>query len=139
MIKIKIDNIVPMPKLRHRSAIRNSKIILYTPSKTKEYEDVIKLYARNAIGNRLPLKCPLKMAITFCFLPPKSWSQKKKDEAIEGGVSHCSKPDLDNLIKAIKDALNNIVYEDDRLICKVKAFKKYANKNGIYIEVDKII
>ena len=139
MIKIKIDNVVPMSKLRHRSAIRNSKIILYTPSKTKKYEDTIKLYARTVMGARPPLKCPLEMEITFSFLPPKSWSQKKKDEAIEGGVSHCSKPDLDNLIKAIKDALNNIVYEDDRLICKVKAFKKYAKENSIYIEVDKII
>lgn len=41
--------------------------------------------------------------ITFVIPMPKSWSKKKKNEM--NGQPHKSRPDLDNLIKAFKDAL----------------------------------
>lgn len=51
-----------------------------------------------------------------CFyLPmPKSWSKKKKEYM--NGMPHQQRPDLDNLLKSINDALleeDSIVYRDD--------------------------
>ena len=40
---------------------------------------------------------------TAYFVPPKSWPKKRRDEAI--GTQHRSKPDLDNIDKAVLDVL----------------------------------
>lgn len=51
-------------------------------------------------GYQLPDELPF---ITFHISMPKSWSKKKTLQM--WGEPHQSKPDLDNLIKAFKDAL----------------------------------
>ena len=43
--------------------------------------------------------------------------------------------DIDNLIKAVFDAGNGILWSDDRHIVKVEATKQYDYVPGIYIEV----
>lgn len=44
--------------------------------------------------------------------------------------------DLDNLIKAVKDAMNSIVYQDDNLVTKLQAEVIYNSlKPGVQIEV----
>lgn len=57
-------------------------------------------------------------AITFYMPMSKSWSKKKK--AKHDGQPHMSKPDLDNLIKALLDA----VYKEDSQIWKLGQTKK---------------
>jgi len=61
------------------------------------------------------------------FLPiPKSWSKKKKQEY--HNQPHQQKPDIDNLIKAVMDALN----VDDAHIYHIEASKYWTNnKKGI--------
>tara|TARA_R110000737_G_C14489855_1_gene470036 strand:+ start:127 stop:345 length:219 start_codon:yes stop_codon:yes gene_type:complete len=41
--------------------------------------------------------------MVFSFELPKSWSKKKKKQM--EGQEHKQKPDLDNLIKAVKDTI----------------------------------
>lgn len=60
------------------------------------------------------------------FCPPKSWSQKKRKAALQGVVHHIVKPDLDNVLKAVGDALNGVVYEDDSQIIDCHIRKAYA-------------
>ena len=43
------------------------------------------------------------LAVTFVLEMPKSWSKKKKE--LMNGKPHQQKPDLDNMVKAFKDAL----------------------------------
>lgn len=46
------------------------------------------------------------------------------------------KPDLDNYIKGVFDALNGIVWKDDSQVCKMTASKSYTESSpGIYIEI----
>jgi Holliday junction resolvase RusA-like endonuclease len=59
------------------------------------------------------------LSLTFHISMPKSWSKKKKAEM--EGKPHQQRPDLDNLLKAFKDAL---LKEDSNVhtyitICKV--------------------
>jgi Holliday junction resolvase RusA-like endonuclease len=44
-----------------------------------------------------------RLSLTFVLPMPKSWSKKKQSAML--GQPHQTKPDLDNLIKAFKDAL----------------------------------
>ena len=49
--------------------------------------------------------------IVFKIKMPKSWSDKKKQ--LMNGTEHISKPDLDNLEKALLDGLNGWIFKDD--------------------------
>jgi Holliday junction resolvase RusA-like endonuclease len=66
--------------------------------------------------------------VLFLIPMPKSWSKKKKGEMI--GKPHKQKPDLDNLIKALGDA----VYKDDSVIWNITATKRWWDTGMISIE-----
>ena len=49
------------------------------------------------------------------------------------------KPDSDNIIKIILDALNGVCYYDDAQICKVNFEKKYAEISETRITIKEIV
>ena len=81
-------------------------------------------------------QCHLKKVILLCsgahvvfILPmPQSWSKKKKLEM--DGSKHEDKPDLDNLLKALGDAL----YDNDSCIWDVRITKRWGREGKIIIE-----
>lgn len=68
---------------------------------------------------------PLEMEVIFVFDRPKRL-QRKKDP--EGAILHDKKPDLDNLLKIIKDTFNGIVWKDDSQVCRISLTKIYTRK-----------
>lgn len=67
-------------------------------------------------------------ATVIFYLPmPKSWSKKKKESMI--GKGHQQKPDVDNLLKAVMDA----VLKEDCRIYDIHSKKFWAEKGGIQI------
>jgi len=68
-----------------------------------------------------------QFSVVFRIGMPKSWSEKKKDLML--GKPHRSKPDLDNLIKAIQD----ILLKDDSGVYEVRAAKYWWHTGGISI------
>lgn len=74
---------------------------------------------------------PLHLYVAFFFEVPKSWTKAKK----ASNPFHVSKPDVDNLIKGIKDALNGIAYKDDSQVVSVFALKQYAENDGVFIQL----
>jgi Holliday junction resolvase RusA-like endonuclease len=49
------------------------------------------------------------------------------------------KGDLDNYVKLVLDALNRILYHDDKQIVSLHASKQYSNYNKIIIEWEVIV
>lgn len=111
----------------------------YTPEKTKKAEEIIRDFALDAmLDYRLePIVLidskALAVSIEFAFSPPKSWSKKKKKEAIETTAPCTCKPDIDNLAKLVCDAMIRAVYTDDRLISEMHLCKFYAETDYIKI------
>ena len=68
------------------------------------------------------------MHYTFYMPMPKSWSKKKKQLML--GTPHRQKPDLDNLIKSVWDAL----CPEDAHIHSIGSAKKVWNRIG-FIEI----
>ena len=71
---------------------------------------------------------PAGAHVTFFIPMPKSWSKKKKREHYM--KPHQQKPDVDNLEKALLDAL----FEDDSHIYDIRASKYWANEGLITIQ-----
>jgi Holliday junction resolvase RusA-like endonuclease len=96
------------------------------------YKQAIRLAYVNAGGE--VLEGPVSVRIVCWFKRPASHSKKRR----EHGEPKVSKPDLDNLAKAVLDALNEIAYNDDGQVCWLYVQKYYVgpcDHSGTEIEV----
>lgn len=105
-----------------------------TPPKTRAYEKLVGQYAKSAMMGRAPLEgfCDLEIKI-FCSIP-KSFN-KKKLALINGRKlwpTHC---DIDNQIKAVSDAINKIIFTDDRFVKKIIATRIYSDKEYVCVTI----
>uniref|UniRef100_A0A6M3LAU0 Putative endodeoxyribonuclease n=1 Tax=viral metagenome TaxID=1070528 RepID=A0A6M3LAU0_9ZZZZ len=101
-----------------------------TPTKTRAYEDSIKLQAIEQMKNEPMFDGALLLRVDIFRSFPKSMSKKKRAEALP-----VTRPDLDNYVKAIKDALSGIVWYDDSQVVSLLARKFYRDKPGVFIEI----
>ena len=79
------------------------------------------MYAKLAMPN-----LPLEISILALFPIPKYVSRKTKERMLNGRLFPTKKPDADNIIKVILDALNGLAYQDDAQIYRVYFEKMYA-------------
>lgn len=77
-----------------------------------------------SLQNGFKLKETVK--VKFVLPMPESWSGKKKERT--NGLPHQSKPDLDNLLKFIMDAL---LPESDQLVHTIEATKVWGHEGKI--------
>ena len=71
---------------------------------------------------------PERFDATFYIPMPKSWSLSKCIQMV--GMPHTVKPDLDNLLKALLDAL----WENDQELYECHIHKRWADKGAIEIK-----
>ena len=107
---------------------------VYTPSKTKVFENIVAL----SYGNRPSFDDKyIRIRLKFKFEIPKSYSKKKRLEAIEGKIRP-TKADIDNYIKAVLDGLNKKAWKDDRYIVGILAEKEYSEKSCIEVSIETV-
>lgn len=111
-------NITPVPKPRQTQRDRWAKrpcVLRY-----REFKDQVKDMGINVpeTGCRMIFVLPM----------PRSWSNKKKAAML--GQPHKQKPDTDNMIKAVLDA----VYTEDSQIYHVDGLKFWGSSGAIIIE-----
>ena len=107
----------------------------YTPKKTKQYEDRVAEIASREMQSKPPLGGAVKMEVIACFRVPHSWPSWKRLAAQAGLLGHTHRPDLDNIGKAVSDALNGIVYEDDCQITEMDIKKLYGYRDCVQVKV----
>lgn len=117
----------PVGKGRPKFARRGNFVTAYTPKKTASYENLVKLYANQAMAGKKPIENAVAVVIILTVNPPESWSKKKKMLALSGVTKPTSKPDIDNVIKGIFDAMNAIVWLDDKQVVHLTAWKEYGD------------
>lgn len=129
---------VPVGKGRPRFARRGNFVSTYTPEKTASYENLVKIAAAEAMQGRAVIDGAVLVTIGLYVIPPASWSQKKQRTALNGGLYPTSKPDLDNVIKGIFDACNEIVWRDDKQAVDLSVKKRYAETARAEVQVTPI-
>jgi Holliday junction resolvase RusA-like endonuclease len=125
----------PVGKGRPKFARRGNFVTAYTPEKTASYENLVKLAAAEAMQGRAVIDGAVSVWIGLYVTPPASWSQKKRRSALEGVIFPTSKPDLDNCIKGIFDACNEIVWKDDKQAVELTVTKKYSESARAVVQV----
>jgi Holliday junction resolvase RusA-like endonuclease len=130
MIKFKIPG---EPQGKGRARV--TKFGTYTPEKTQNYEAFIKIIAKESTKEFYQNE-PLMINISAYYAIPKSVSKKKRMEMQIMKINPTKKPDLDNIVKVVCDALNGICYRDDSQIVSVVANKYYAEIPSVQVLID---
>lgn len=126
----------PVGKGRPRFRNTGKFVQTYTPEATAVYENLVKLSFQQSGQHKL--EGPLHMTIRAYFPIPKQTSKKRAELMESGQVLHTSKPDADNVAKAICDALNGIAYDDDSQIVSLLVTKSYSANPRTSIDVHEI-
>lgn len=97
-------------KMRHRSRVSRlaggkAFVQTYSPAPTVSYEKAIFQAAALAHRGRPRIDGPVELGLRVFVAMPKGFSRKKQAAALAGEVWPLAKPDLDNILKSVLDAL----------------------------------
>lgn len=129
----------PQGKGRPRVGMIAGNARMFTPSKTVAYEGFIGLQAQIAMAGHDLVEGPVLVRMFIAHQVPTSWSQKKQRQALEGLVFPTSKPDVDNVVKAVFDGLNGVVWRDDVQVVDLQLTKRYSSQPRVEVEVVPIV
>lgn len=111
---------------------------VYTPKQTREYEAKLKRYAKNIMSkNKIAIyRASVVAHLRIYDLIPEHWEPWHATLAKSGYLTSWDGADLDNREKSIFDALNGVVYEDDRQIIQVFKQRCYTTEHeGFHLEL----
>lgn len=117
---------------------------VYDPGTAEGWKSLVATAARPHLSAE-PIQGPVYLKVGFVFARPKSHFGTGRNSLMlkkSAPRAHVSTPDLDNLVKAVKDALTQIgMWKDDSQVCEEKVYKRYADVNerqGATIEISEL-
>lgn len=122
----------PVPKSRPRFNTNTGRA--FTDDKTRIFESLVSLAygARHYFDDNY-----IRIIMKFKFEVPKSYSKKKRIDALEGKIRP-TKADIDNYIKSVLDGLNGKAFKDDRYIYAILAEKEYSEEACIEVSIENV-
>lgn len=141
----------PRGKGRPRATVRGAHASVYTDAKTRKYEASVTKAARNVMAGRPPLEGPLSVSLRFRMPIPKSAPKRDRIAMAAGEIAHTSRPDADNLAKAILDGIAEdaaakrkgderenarVMFRNDSQIVRLFVTKIYAEQPGVDVRVE---
>lgn len=108
----------------------------YTPTKTKNYEYLVRELFVLKYPNFEPIPGRVKVSIIAYFELPKSRTKKQEYGMLNDIISPTKKPDFDNIAKIVIDSLNKFAFKDDSQITDARIIKKYNNTPKVIIKIE---
>jgi len=132
----------PVPKGRPKFTANGGFAKAYTPKKTRSYESTIAQCVRSAMVEQsvgAVFEGAVKVRIKAFFPIPKSASKRVREAMEQGVVPMLGRKDVDNVAKAILDAMNGVAYLDDGQVIDLRVTKAYSVLARVEIEVSEIL
>lgn len=102
----------------------------YTPKRTSDYENLIRMEYETQVGRRAFFEKGKALAMSIFIYKeiPQSTSGKKRTQMLEGKILPGKRPDVDNCIKVVCDALNKVAFHDDSQIVQLNVEAVYDER-----------
>jgi Holliday junction resolvase RusA-like endonuclease len=126
---------IPKGQPRVRACRRGNHSGTYDPGTADEWKYIVRLEARSA-WNGEKFEGAVRVKLNFLFPRPKCHFNRNglKDLA---PTRHTSRPDSDNLAKAVLDALTNLgLWRDDSQVSTLIVVKNYSNNGTSGVQID---
>lgn len=115
--------IIPGRPAAWQRARSNGKVRFDSPEQSRNKLTIGQIGAAEMAG-RPPLECALEISVSAFWQWPKSMSENKR--RTYGSQYFTARPDGDNIVKLLGDALNGIVWRDDAQIVTATISKRYG-------------
>lgn len=125
----------PVGKGRPRIGRAGPHARMYTPDKTASYENLVRTMAHQSVCGREPIAGAVSVRLDLRCAVPASWSGKKQRAALRCEIVPTTKPDTDNVVKAVFDAINGVVWRDDVQVVDLVVTKRYSAMPGVWVLV----
>lgn len=128
-------NGIPKAQPRVKACRRGSFAGVYDPGTADDWKTCV---MAEAVKHRpeSPIETPASLDVCF-YMPRPKGHYGRKGLKPSAPSQHISKPDLDNCLKAVMDALNGLgFWRDDSQVCAVTARKVYQEQPGASIKLD---
>ena len=123
-------------KGRPRFTTQGKFVRAYTPKKTRDYEQKIAMCYRKTTNYQSDKALRVKI---FAYREvPKSTTKKLRGWLLDKTFLCTVKPDIDNIIKVVLDALNNVAYYDDIQVCELVIIREFAENECLKICLEEI-
>lgn len=128
----------PVAQGRPRFSRQGGFVKAYDPEKSKAYKSLIRLELQPLLSRPgfTPVDRDCRLRLKVFRAIPNSFSKKKREAAINGEIRPTTKPDTDNYVKGVLDALNKTVLKDDSVVCEIQAVKLYSDRPRIEIVLE---
>lgn len=124
----------PVAKGRPKFSNRGGFVKAYTPAKTLNYENLVKVSFDEQVDK--PIMMGEVIADIKAYFPiPKSTSKKKEKLMLSGAIDHTKRPDADNIAKTVLDALNGRAFKDDSQIVCLIVEKHYSHEPRVEVRL----
>ena len=133
---------LPVAQPRAKAAAFAGRARVYTPKTAEVWKAAIVLLARERI--RTAMTGPVRCRMDFTLPRPRSHYGTGRNATVlkAGALEWCGKkPDLDNLAKAVMDALTNAgAWSDDAQVCDLRLLKRFgeAAETGVNLTMGTI-
>lgn len=115
----------PKPQPRPRAYRRGQFVGVYNPSNADAWKVRCAVVAHDAIGK--PFEGAVRVALWFMMPRPASHLTKQGKPRTTAPTHHAQRPDVDNLAKAVMDALSGIAFRDDAQVAELIVGKQWAD------------
>lgn len=127
----------PVAQGRPRATTVNGNVRMYDPANSRDFKKYVRLVASEHRPSTL-LYGPLAMKVDIYKPSLKSFSKKKSIAAEKGELRPVTKPDVDNYVKGIKDALKSVIWKDDSQVVDLHISKWYSETPRVEVIIKEI-
>lgn len=118
-----------------RQTVKMVFIQQYPDPATEAAEKVLAEAAGLFMRGRAPTEQPVALLVHAFRAIPASYSKTDRAKALAGALLPTPRPDADNHLKVVKDALNGICWRDDSQVCDARVIKRYSDIPAIRVEI----
>jgi len=111
---------------------------MFTPAKTLAYEGLVAQMAQQAMAGAPLMEGPVSLSLELLHTIPRSAPKRQRADMLSGRMRPTKKPDADNVLKAICDGMNGVVWRDDVQAVEVRLSKRFAEVPGVVVTVEAI-
>jgi len=123
----------PKAQPRVKAYRRGNRAGVYDPGTADGWKLLVGAACR-ANWNRAQFTGPLRLVLGFFMPRPKAHFNRHGDVKPLAPKWHESKPDLDNLAKAVMDAMTQLqVWKDDSQVVQLEVGKSYGHRAGCIV------
>lgn len=132
MLSFTVPGVIRGKQRAGRKRLADGSVMSFNPKATASNEKLIRDYAVIQMRRRGPFEGAMRLSINIWKVPPKSWSRKRRASAKYA----TGKPDIDNVVKLVGDALNKIAWLDDSQISDLIVVRRYGEVERTCIVIE---